>query len=115
MVVVGEASGYHGPDLQHGSCGHTPPQAPQWDPLGHHYNTGGPLRVGQHALLQATPQGLHLGHARHAHDSTTSLAAQRQVLHDDFCEIPSPFAFNGDTLALPQFSALMVEGGSYLF
>ena len=46
------------------------------------------LRAGQHALLQAAPQGLHLGHARHAHDGTTRLlAAQRLLLHDDFCEI----------------------------
>ena len=45
------------------------------------------LRAGQHALLQAAPQGLHLGHARHGHDGTTSLAAQRLVLHDEKCEI----------------------------
>ena len=45
------------------------------------------LRAGQHALLQATPQGLHLGHVRHGHDGTTSLAAQRLVLHDEKCEI----------------------------
>ena len=40
------------------------------------------LRAGQHAHLQATPQGLHLGHARHGHDGTPSLASQRLVLRD---------------------------------
>ena len=53
------------------------------------------LRAGQHALLQAAPQGLHLGHARHGHDGTTSLAAQRLVLHDDFCEISKILATAG--------------------
>ena len=45
------------------------------------------LRAGQYALLKAAPQGLHLGHVRHGHDGTTSLAAQRLVLHDEKCEI----------------------------
>ena len=40
------------------------------------------LRVARHALLQAAPQGLHLGHARHGHDGTPSLASQRLVLRD---------------------------------
>ena len=40
------------------------------------------LRVAWHALLQAAPQGLHLGHARHGHDGTPSLASQRLVLRD---------------------------------
>ena len=55
-------------------------------PLGTTKTLGG-LRAGQHALLQAAPQGLHLGRARHGHDGTTRLAAKRLVLHDDFCEI----------------------------
>ena len=50
------------------------------------------LRAGQHALLQAAPQGLHLGHVRHGHDGTTSLAAQRLVLHDEKCEISNALA-----------------------
>ena len=45
------------------------------------------LRVNQHALLQAAPHGLHLGHARRGHGGTTRLVAQREVLHDEFCEI----------------------------
>ena len=40
------------------------------------------LRVAWHALRQAAPQGLHLGHARHGHDGTPSLASQRLVLRD---------------------------------
>ena len=42
MVVVGKASGHHGPDLQHGSYGHILPQAPHWGPTRQHYNTGWP-------------------------------------------------------------------------
>ena len=53
------------------------------------------LRADQHALLQATPQGLHLGHVRHGHDGTTSLAAQRLVLHDEKCEISNALATLG--------------------
>ena len=45
------------------------------------------LRVAWHALRQAAPQGLHLGHARHGHDGTPSLAAQRLLLREEKCEI----------------------------
>ena len=55
-------------------------------PLGTTITLHGP-RVARHAHLQAAPQGLHLGHVRHGRDGSTSLAAQRLVLHDDFCEI----------------------------
>ena len=37
--------------------------------------------------MQAAPQCLHLGHARHGHDGPTMLAAQRLLLHDEKCEI----------------------------
>ena len=55
-------------------------------PLGSTTTLVGP-RAGQHGLMQAAPQGLQLGHARHGHDGTTMLAAQRLVLHDEKCEI----------------------------
>ena len=45
------------------------------------------LRAARYALLQAAPQGLHLGHARHGHDGTTSLASQRLVLRDEKCPL----------------------------
>ena len=45
------------------------------------------LRAGQHALLQAAPQGLHLGHVRHGHDAPPNLASQRLVLREEKCEI----------------------------
>ena len=53
------------------------------------------LRAGQHALLQATLQGLQLGHVRHGHDGSTSLAAQRLVLHDEKCEISNALSTLG--------------------
>ena len=56
------------------------------DSLGTTTTLVGP-RAAQHSLMQAAPQGLHLGHVRHGHDGTTSLAAQRLVLHDEKCEI----------------------------
>ena len=86
MVVVGKASGHHGPDLQHGRYGHILPQAPHWGPTRQHYNIGWPQGRAAWSYAGCT-QGLQLGHARHGHDGTTSLAAQRLVLHDDFCEI----------------------------
>ena len=55
-------------------------------PLGSTTTLVGP-RAARHGPMQAAPQGLHLGHARHGHDGTTMLAAQRLVLHDEKCEI----------------------------
>ena len=37
---VWEASGDNDPDLTDLSCGHVPPQAPQWCLIGHQHNTG---------------------------------------------------------------------------
>ena len=56
-------------------------------PLGTTTTLHGP-RVARHAHLQAAPHGLHPGgHVRHGHDAPPSLASQRLVPHDDFCEI----------------------------
>ena len=39
VMVVGEAVGARLSDLRDGICGHIHPQAPQWGPIGHYYNT----------------------------------------------------------------------------
>ena len=39
-MVVEKAMGDHDPDLRDQFYGHIHPQAPQWGPIGHHYNTG---------------------------------------------------------------------------